>query len=130
MEITVVYGDTSAEAVAIQRAYQAFNASNPGITQAQFAQRLVDGAISNLVASYVVAEMDPVQWQRERFTPAERAGIRLAGKTDGTVADMLALLDSPGARVRFTDPLVAQYLDYLVQIERLQPHRPAEIIRL
>lgn len=127
MQLTFIIND-AAMVAALSRATAAYNKRNPAVSDQDFLRKLVFGQLDNLVAAYTVAEMDPVQFQRERFTADERAKIRLASKTSGSVADLLALLDHPRARVRFNDPLVIDGLSMLVDAGLLEPHRPAEIL--
>jgi hypothetical protein len=103
MDYTISITD-SAKAVALQRALDAYNASNPQLTQEAFMQKLVDGQLANLVAAYTVAQMDTFTWLKTRFSAAERAAIRASALTDGEVADICAMTDKSQV-VHFDDPL-------------------------
>lgn len=111
MDYTISITD-NAKTVALQRALDAYNASNPPLTLEGFMQKLVDGQLSNLVASYTVAQMDPFTWLKTRFTAEERAAIRVAAQTDGMVADLCAMTDK-ATMIHFDDPLTIGGIAYL-----------------
>lgn len=117
------------KAVALQRALDAYNASNPQLTMEAFIQKLVDGQLSNLVASYTVAQMDPFTWLKTRFTAEERAAIRAAALTNGAVADLCAMTDK-ASMIHFDDPLTVAGIAQLEAAGLLAAGRGAEILAL
>lgn len=118
-----------AKTVALQRALEAYNASNPAATAESFLQKLVDGQLANLVAAYTVAQMDKITWLKERFTQAERAAIRQAAMTNGGIADLCSLVD--GAQVvHFDDPVTVGGIAALEAAGLLAEGRGAEILAL
>lgn len=119
----------NAKTVALQRALAAYNASNPAITVEDFIQKLVDGQLSNLVASYTVAQMDRITWLKERFTQAERAAIRQAAMTNGAIADLCSLVDG-AAIVHFDDPVTIGGVAALEAAGLIAPGRGAEILAI
>lgn len=119
----------SPKAVALQRALDAYNASNPQLTPEGFMQRLIDGQLSNLVASYTVAQMDPLTWLKTRFTANERAAIRTAAMTSGAVADLCAMTDK-ASMIHFDDPLTVAGIAQLEAAGLIAPGRGAEILAL
>lgn len=128
MDYTVSITENS-KAVALQRALDAYNASNPQLTLEGFLQKLVDGQLSNLVASYTVAQMDPFTWLKTRFTAEERAAIRAAAMTNGAVADLCAMTDKAGA-VHFDDPLTVGGIALLEAKGLIASGRGAQILAL
>jgi hypothetical protein len=119
----------NAKLVALQRAVDAYNASNPQLTPEAFLQKLVDGQLANLVAAYTVAQMDPFTWLKTRFTAQERAAIRTAAMTNGAVADLCAMTDK-AAMIHFDDPLTVAGIAQLEAAGLLAPGRGAEILAL
>lgn len=81
------------KAIALQRALDVYNASNPQLTPEGFMQRLIDGQLANLVASYVVTNVTKLAFLN-RFTAEERIGIRTAAQSNVAIADYLAMLDA------------------------------------
>lgn len=71
-------------------------------------------------------KLTKVQFLR-RFTPEERIGIRAAATNDQIVADFLAMLDL-AEEVIPNDPDTVAALDYLAQLNLLQPARKAAIL--
>lgn len=128
MDYTISITD-NAKTVALQRALDAYNVSNPHLTAESFMQKLVDGQLSNLVASYTIAQMDPFTWLKTRFTPAERAAIRAAAMTNGAVADMCAMVDKAGM-IHFDDPLTVSGIAQLEAAGLIAHGRGAEILAL
>jgi hypothetical protein len=128
MDYTISITDNS-KAVALQRALDAYNASNPQLTSEGFLQKLVDGQLASLVASYTVAQMDKITWLKERFTQAERAAIRQAAMTNGGVADLCSLVDGASV-VHFNDPVTIGGIAALEAAGLLAEGRGAEILAL
>ena len=95
MNYTVTVPDGSARAQALAKAAEAFNASNPALTNEQFVQRIVDGQLDSLVASYLKTKIRPIDFL-QRFTPQERAAIRSTAKTNPAVEDYLEMLAAVG----------------------------------
>jgi hypothetical protein len=119
----------NAKNVALQRALDAYNASNPHLTPEGFLQKLVDGQLSSLVSSYTIAQMDRITWLKERFTQAERAAIRQAAMTNGSIADLCSLVDGASI-VHFDDPVTIGGVAALEAAGLLAPGRGAEILAL
>jgi hypothetical protein len=119
----------NAKTVALQRALAAYNASNPTISVEDFIQKLVDGQLSNLVASYTVAQMDRITWLKERFTQTERAAIRQAAMTNGAIADLCSLVDGASV-VHFTDPVTIEGVAALEAAGLIDEGRGAQILAI
>lgn len=119
----------NAKAIALQRALDAYNASNPALTPEGFMQKLIDGQMSNLVASYTVAQMDPFTWLKTRFSAEERAAIRAAAMTNGAVADLCAMTDKADM-IHFDDPLTVAGVAKLEAAGLIAHGRGAEILAL
>jgi hypothetical protein len=128
MDFTISITDNP-KAVALQRALDAYNASNPQLTSEAFLQKLVDGQLSNLVASYTVAQMDPFTWLKTRFTAEERAAIRAAALTDGAIADLCAMTDKASI-IHFDDPLTVGGVALLESKGLIAAGRAAQILAL
>lgn len=120
---------SGASLTALQKALDAYNASNQPLSQQQFLQKMVDGQMQGLVKSYVVAQMDPFTWLKTRFTSEERAAIRAAALTNGAVADLCAMTDKADT-IHFDDPLTIGGLAQLEAAGLLAPGRAAEILAL
>lgn len=128
MEYIITVNDNP-KSVALQRALAAYNASNPALTPEAFMQKLIDGQLSNLVAAYTVAQMDPFTWLKTRFTAEERAAIRTAAMTSGAVADLCAMVDKANM-IHFDDPLTVAGIAQLEAAGLIAPGRGAEILAL
>lgn len=124
--ITVASGSAL---TALQKALDAYNASNTPLSQQQFLQKLIDGQLEVLVKAYVVAQMDPFTWLKTRFTSEERAAIRAAALVNGAVADLCAMTDK-AEMIHFDDPLTIGGLAQLEAAGLLAPGRAAEILAL
>jgi hypothetical protein len=128
MEYTISITENP-KAVALQRALDAYNASNPQLTLEAFVQKLVDGQLASLVRSYTIAQMDPFTWLKTRFTAEERAAIRAAALTNGAVADLCAMTDKADM-IHFDDPLTVAGIAQLEAAGLLAPGRGAEILAI
>lgn len=127
MDYTISITD-NAKSVALQRALAAYNASNSPLTQEAFLQKLVDGHLANLVASYAVARVAPFDFL-SRFTQAERAAIRTAAKSNVTIADYIAMVDA-APTVSLTSELTVTGVNSLEQAGLIAAGRAAEILAL
>jgi hypothetical protein len=128
MDYTIRINDTS-KTVALQRALDAYNASNPQMTVEAFIQKLVDGQLTNLVNAYTIAQMDPFTWLKERFRPDERAAIRAAALTNGAIADLCAMTDK-ATMIHFNDPLTMAGVAQLEAAGLIAQGRAAEILAI
>lgn len=63
----------------------------------------------------------------ERFTPEERAAIRLASQSDQVVADFMQLATAAQMVIN-TDPMTLAGMDYLVGVGVLTSARREEIL--
>lgn len=91
MDYTISINDTP-KSIALQRALDAYNASNPQLTPDGFMQKLIDGQLANLVASYVVTSLTKRAFL-ERFTPEERVAVRTAAQSNIAIQDYLELVN-------------------------------------
>ncbi|MGZ5545085.1 MAG: hypothetical protein ACXWIU_10455 [Limisphaerales bacterium] len=91
MDFTISINDNP-KAIALQRALDVYNASNQPLTPEGFMQKLIDGQLANLVASYVVTILTKRAFL-ERFTPAERVAIRTAAQSSVAIQDYLELVN-------------------------------------
>lgn len=80
------------------------------------------------------AFLPPVQTRRwtafeflNRFTPVERAAIRLGSMSDPALADFL-MMSQAAQEIVSDDPMTAAGMDYLVSLGILTPARRAEIL--
>jgi len=80
------------KAIALQRALDAYNVGNPHLTPEGFMQKLIDGQLANLVASYVVTSLTKRAFL-ERFTAAERVAIRTEAQANIAIQDYLELVN-------------------------------------
>jgi hypothetical protein len=92
MDITISI-PTGPRATALTRALVAYNTSNPSLTAEQFVQKLVNGQLDSLVASYVTTKLSKLDFL-DRFSVEERVTIRTAAKQNGVVQDYLELLNA------------------------------------
>lgn len=117
---------------ALVKALAAYNTSNPGapLTEPQLVQRLVDGQLEALVASYLKTKIRPVDFL-QRFTPAERVAIRTAAQTNAAIDDYLQMLAAVGAgELDLTHELTIAGVQALEAAQLLAPGRAAEILAL
>lgn len=116
------------KAIALQRALDAYNASNQPLTPEGFMQKLIDGQLSNLVASYVVTSLTKRAFL-ERFTPEERVAIRTAAQSSVAIQDYLEL-------VSVSDEIDLTYATTVAGVQELEAAgliaagRAAEILAL
>lgn len=127
MEVTVTVTDP-AKLSAFQKALNAYNASGQTLSQSDFLQKLIDGQLDGLVASYLVTRIPPFDFL-SRFTPAERAAIRTAGQTNATIADYVAMV-SAAPMVTLTDALTTTGVNALETAGLIAAGRAAQILAL
>jgi hypothetical protein len=127
MDYTISVTDNP-KTIALQRALDAYNASNPALTLEGFMQKLIDGQLSNLVAAYVVTSVTNLEFLN-RFTQAERIAIRTAAQTNATVADYLAL-QAAASGIGLTDQRTIDDVNALETAGLIAAGRAAQILAL
>lgn len=131
MEITITVPDSGARMSAIERALIAYNARNsPPLNPQTFVQRLVDGQLDSLVASYLTTKVRPVDFL-QRFTVEERTAIRGAAKSSPAIDDYLQMLAAVGAgELDLTHPLTTAGVQALEAAGLIAAGRAAQILAL
>lgn len=127
MDITLSITD-QAQLLALDRALAAYNAGNPPLTPSEFLERLVRGQLDNLAQSYVVARVAPFDFL-SRFTPTERAAIRMAAQTNAVIADYIAMVDA-APMVNLTSELTTTGVNSLESAGLIGAGRAAQILAL
>jgi hypothetical protein len=129
MDYTVSVSN-AAKSIALTRALNAYNAGNPTLNEQQFIQKLVDGQLDGLVASYVNVRIDVIDFLN-RFTAQERVAIREAAKVNAQLDDYLQLLNAaPGGKVNLTSDTVSAGVQSLEAAGLIGTGRAAEILTL
>lgn len=129
MDITVTITNDH-RFTALQAALAAYNQGNPPLTEAQFVQKLIDGAVDGFVGAYLNTRIDVIDFL-ERFTAAERVAIRTEGKTNPVIDDYLKLLDAaPGGKVNLTGERTIAGVQTLESEGLIGLGRAAEILTL
>jgi hypothetical protein len=128
MDYTITVAD-GPKAQALTKALAAFNASNQPLNAQQFMQRLIDGQLEGLVASYLVTKIKPIDLL-QRFTQDERAAIRTAAKSNATIEDYLSMLAAAQGDVDLTHPLTVAGVQQLESAGLIAVGRSAQILSL
>jgi hypothetical protein len=127
MDITVTVTD-AAKLAALDKARTAYNLSAQPLSEVEFLQKLVDGQLDGLVASYLVTRITPFDFLN-RFTQAERAAIRTAAVGNPLIADYIAMVDAAPAVV-LTDALTIAGVNALEVAGLIAPGRGAAILAM
>jgi hypothetical protein len=127
VEYTLSVAD-GARAVALTRALEAYNARNTPLNGPQFLQKLLDGQLDSLVASYVVTTVTPLAFL-QRFTTEERVAIRTAAKSSAALEDYLKMLDA-ATEVNLTHTVTVAGVQALEAGGLIAAGRGAEILAL
>jgi hypothetical protein len=128
MDLTITVAEGSARRLALTRAMDAYNARNPPITEQNLLQKLVDGQLDSLVASYVTTTLSKLDFLN-RFTVDERVAIRTAAQSNAQVADYLGLLDA-AQTVDLTDARTTAGVQALEAAGLIAQGRAAQILAL
>lgn len=114
--------------MALQRALDAYNASNAPLTQEYFMQKLIDGQLDGLVAAYLKVVITKLQFL-DRFTAEERVAIRTAAQSNTAIADYMDLLNA-AQDVTLTDSRTVAGVQELETGGLIATGRAAQILAL
>lgn len=119
---------SSPRSIALERALDAYNASNSPMTAEAFMQKLIDGQLDGLVSAYLKTVITKLEFLG-RFTADERVGIRSAAATNPSIADYLDLLNA-AQDVMLTDARTDAGVQMLETAGLLAAGRAAQILAL
>jgi hypothetical protein len=128
MNITITITDAT-QLLGLQRALDLQNtARSTPLTAEEFIQGMVINQVNGFVATNVVTRISPFDFL-SRFTAAERAAIRTAAQTNGTLADYIGMVGAAPVVV-LTDTLTTTGVNELEAAGLIAPGRAAQILAL
>jgi hypothetical protein len=129
MEFAITLAE-GARITALNKALAAYNASHydAPLSATQFVQKMVDGQVNSLVASYLVTTVSRLAFM-QRFTAEERVAIRTAAQSSPAIEDYLQMLNV-SEQVDLTHALTVSGVQQLEAAGLIAAGRAAEILAL